>query len=112
MLNFKQTRILRQDLELHSEFISSCLIHSEQYVRDNMKKILQGYKWNFLFYGGEYDSIMDMILCNLFPFYKKSCAKFYQGRGMSMRGSYSKYQIIAIDSQLPDQLQIIVGRID
>lgn len=103
---------LTQTIELHSQFIDTCLIQSETFIQEkgNLKRLLHAYKWSPVCYGEEYDSIMDMLLCNLFPLYKRACRRFYQGRGKSLKESYSRFQIFAIDLELRDKLRKMIGR--
>lgn len=106
-LSLSQTTELRQTLELHSVWLGSCLIKSEKIVYEHQKEILKAFKWEDRISKKpvrHYRSTMDMILCNVYPYYKRGCLYYYQGRGVQLNKLYSDPQIKFIDNELATYL--------
>ena len=59
----------------------SCFPKMEAYIMSH-QELLSFVAWDVEVWPGEfYNGITDMILCNLYPFYKVGCRRFYCGKG-------------------------------
>ena len=95
-------------MEIHSDYITSGLPLSEEYVIEYLDQVLNSWKWVTTCYGAPYDSIMDMVFCNTFPHRKRDCKRFYDGKGKSFIELYEKWDMRAKDMELRDSLRRLV----
>lgn len=72
-------------MEVDSEWLDTCLPKSYQIVTSFKGEILKAYDWkDYISVRPKkvyYRSIMDMILCNIYPFHKSECKAYYANRG-------------------------------
>lgn len=76
-----------------TEFIKSCFPKTESLINNN-PDILKNFVWKTEVWDGEdYNSIIDMIFCNLYPYHKTACIAFYKARGSRLNKKYNTSQI-------------------
>lgn len=101
--------VMVQELKVPSQFLKSCFPKTEKLIQSKKMLVIKSYKWDpYLTKSIEYISLMDMVLCNLFPYYKAGCKRFYAGKGKNMIGLYSKPQLDFIDLQMVEELSIML----
>ena len=96
-------RLLQKQLQLSPEsaFIQTCLPKSEKFLREHKQEIIENYEWKYaISKGRSYRSSMDMILCNIFPYYKGNCKLFYLHKGPKLSDRFSKGQLEEEDRKI------------